>query len=134
MKSLIADNGVINQRTVWAANRFWLETENLKSKRYGGKSHHHWYMLLLFTKIFKVFLHLFCRYKEGVHNASNIVSRELGLRFPNLPSEFESFTILHLSDLHIGSIPGIEDIILVVPEKVIFLRQYYMKKILSNFE
>jgi predicted MPP superfamily phosphohydrolase len=112
MKSLISDNKIINQRTVWAANRFWLETENLKSKRYGGKSHHHWYMLLFLTKIFKVFLHIFCRYKEGFYNASNIISRELDLRFPNLPSKFESFTILHLSDLHIGSIPGIEDIIL----------------------
>ena len=112
MKSVITDNNLINQRTVWAANRFWLETENQKSKRYGGKSHHHWYMTLLMTKTFKMFLHLFGRYKEGFHNASNIVLRELELRFPNLPSRFESFTILHLSDLHFGCIPDIEDIIL----------------------
>ena len=112
MNSVITDNEIINQRTVWAANRYWMETENLKSKRYGGKSHHHWYILLIMIKAFKALLHLFGRYKEGFHNASNIVSRELDLKFQNLPSEFESFTILHLSDIHFGCIPGIEDIIL----------------------
>ncbi len=112
MKSIITDNKLINQRTIWAANRFWMETENLKSKKYGGKSHHHWYILLLMTKVFKLILHLFGRYKEGCRNASNIVTRELDLKFPNLPSTFESFTILHLSDLHFGCIPGIEDIII----------------------
>ncbi len=112
VQGAITDNEIINQRTVWAANRFWMETENLKSKRYGGRSHHHWYMLMLMTQTFKALLHLFGRYKDGFHNASNIVSRELDLRFPNLPSKFESFTILHLSDLHFGCIPDIEDIIL----------------------
>jgi hypothetical protein len=52
MKSIMTDNQLINQRTIWAANRFWMETENMKSKKYGGKSHHHWYFLLLMTKSF----------------------------------------------------------------------------------
>ncbi len=112
MKSIMADNQLINPRTIWAANRFWMETENMKSKRYGGKSHHHWYLLLLMIKSFKTFLHLTGRYKEGFQNAENIVLRKLDLRFPNLPPQFDSFTILHLSDLHFGCMPGIEDIIL----------------------
>jgi predicted MPP superfamily phosphohydrolase len=112
MKSVMTDNQLINQRTIWAANRFWMETENMKTKKYGGKSHHHWYSLLLMTKLFKTFLHLTGRYKKGFHNARNIELRELDLRFSNLPSKFESFTILHLSDLHFGCIPDIEDIIL----------------------
>ncbi len=111
-KSIMTDNQSINQRTIWAANRFWMETENMKSKRYGGKSHHHWYLLLMMMKSFKTLLHLIGKYKEGVYNAENIVLRELDLKFSNLPPKFESFTILHLSDLHFGCIPGIEDIIL----------------------
>ena len=111
-KSIMTDNQSINKRTIWAANRFWMETENMKSKRYGGKSHHHWYLFLLIMKSFKTLLHMIGRYKEGINNAENIVLRELDLRFPNLPPKFESFTILHLSDLHFGCIPGLEDIIL----------------------
>ncbi len=112
MKSIMTDNQLINQRTIWGANRFWMETENMKTKKYGGKSHHHWYLLLLMTKLFKMLLHLIGRYKGGFNNARNIVLRELDLRFPNLPPKFESFTILHLSDLHFGCIPDIEDMIL----------------------
>ena len=40
------DDKKINARQVWAKNRFQMESENLKSKRYGGKTHHHWYFFL----------------------------------------------------------------------------------------
>ncbi len=112
MNSMMTDSHLTDQRVIWAANRFWMETENMKSKRYGGKSHHHWYLFLLMMRSFKTLLHMFGRYNEGFQNAENIVLRKLDLRFPDLPPKFESFTILHLSDLHFGSIPGIEDIIL----------------------
>lgn len=112
MDNTITDDRLINQRTIWAANRFWMETENMKSKRYGGKSHHHWYLLMFFLKAFRVLLKLVGKYKGGFNNAENIVLRELELQFPDLPSKFESFTILHLSDMHFGCIPEIEDIIL----------------------
>ncbi len=112
MESATTNNQLINQRTIWAANRFWMETENMKNKKYGGKSHHHWYLLLFMLKFFKILLHMVGKYENGFLNAKNIVLRELDLRFPNLPLKFESFTILHLSDFHFGSIPGIENIIL----------------------
>ncbi len=32
----------IPPRFIWAANRFWMETENLKTGRYGGQSRQHW--------------------------------------------------------------------------------------------
>ena len=108
----MANDQSISRRTMWAANRFWMETENMKSKRYGGKSHHHWYLLLFMLKTLKLFLRMVGKYEAGVLNARNIVLREMDLKFPNLPLKFESFTILHLSDLHFGCIPGIEDIIL----------------------
>ena len=112
MDNIITDDRLINQRTIWAANRFWMETENMKSKRYGGKSHHHWYLLLFFLRAFRVLLKLVGKYEGGFNNAKNIVQRELELKFPDLPSRFESFTILHLSDFHFGCIPELENIIL----------------------
>ena len=112
MDNTKTDDQLINQRTIWAANRFWMETENMKSKRYGGKSHHHWYLLMFMLRTFRRLLKLVGKYKGGFNNAENIVLRELDLKFPDLPPEFQSFTILHLSDMHFGCIPEIEDIIL----------------------
>ena len=85
MDNMITDDRLINQRTIWAAKRFWMETENMKSKRYGGKSHRHWYLLMFFLRAYRVLFKLVGKYKEGFNNAENIVLRELGLKFPDLP-------------------------------------------------
>ena len=67
-------------------------------------------MMKTFTRI----LHLTGQYEKGYRNAKNIVLREIDLTFSDLPEQFDSFTILHISDLHLDGIPGIEDIILKV--------------------
>lgn len=85
MDNIITDDHLINHRTIWAANRFWMETENMKSKRYGGKSHHHWYLFMFMIRAFRTLLHLAGKYKGGFKNAENIVLRELDLKFHDLP-------------------------------------------------
>lgn len=107
-----SEQRLINRRQMWAANRFWMEIYNMKTKRYGNKGHHHWYQLLFMMNTFKYFLKVFGLYKRGVRNAKNIVMREIPLYFSNLPEEFDGFTILHLSDLHLDSLEGLEDMIL----------------------
>jgi predicted MPP superfamily phosphohydrolase len=89
-----------------------METENLKSGRYGGESHHHWYAMLFLMKSLSVLLKLTGQYPRGVRNAWNITFREIDLRLPRLPEAFEGFTILHLSDLHLDGMPGLERTIL----------------------
>lgn len=103
---------LINRRQIWAANRFWMEMDNLKTRRYGNKGPHHWYKFLLLMKTFRVFLTLTGLFKKGVRNAEDITLREIPLYFRNLPEAFEGFTILHLSDLHLDSMVGLEDRIL----------------------
>jgi len=102
----------INLRQIWAANRFWMEMSNMKSKRYRNRGPHHWYQLLFMMKSFEFFLHLTGGYKRGVRNAENIILRDISLSFPNLPKAFEGMTILHLSDLHLDGMKGLEDKIL----------------------
>jgi predicted MPP superfamily phosphohydrolase len=99
----------INARQMWANNRFWMETQNLVTRRYGGKRKQHWYALLLGMKTFEWCLKRVGQYQRGWHNAANIVLRELELRFPTLPRAFDGFSILHISDPHIDGMPGIED-------------------------
>ena len=107
-----SERRLINRRQIWAANRFWMEMQNLKTKRYGNKGTHHWFNLLLMLKAFKLILHLTGLKKRGIRNAENIKLNEMSLHFSNLPEAFDGFTVLHLSDLHIDSINGLEDRVL----------------------
>jgi predicted MPP superfamily phosphohydrolase len=109
---LSPDQAAIHPRLVWAANRFWMETENRKTRRYGGKGHHHWYVLLFLMKSLQLVLKLAGQYERGVRNAWDILRREIDVHLPRLPEPFDGFTILHLSDLHLDGMPGLEQRIL----------------------
>jgi len=45
---------------------------------------------------------------KGVENARNPWVSEIDFGFPHLPPAFDGVRILHLSDLHVGAIPGLE--------------------------
>jgi hypothetical protein len=102
----------IPPRFIWAANRFRMETENRKSRRYGGKGPHHWYALLFLMRTLEVLLKLTRQYERGVRNAWDIAVREIDVELPRLPPAFDGFTILHLSDLHLDGMPGLDKAIL----------------------
>ncbi|HUG54384.1 MAG TPA: metallophosphoesterase [Vicinamibacteria bacterium] len=112
--TLPPDEAAIHTRLVWAANRFWMETENRKTRRYGGKGHHHWYALLLLMKGLRLALKLVGQYERGVRNAWDLALREMEVPLPRLPEAFDGFTILHLSDLHLDGMPGLEERILAL--------------------
>lgn len=48
-------------------------------------------------------------YERGRRQAISPVVSGIELSFPNLPSSFDGFRILHLSDLHIDGVPGLTD-------------------------
>ena len=99
----------VSPRQIWAANRFWMETENLKSGRRGGESHHHWYALLFMMRALEAFLRVSGLYPKWVRNAWDVALREIEVKVPRLPPAFDGFTLLHLSDLHLDGMPGLED-------------------------
>jgi predicted MPP superfamily phosphohydrolase len=99
----------INARQMWANNRFWMETQNLVTKRYGGKRKQHWYALLMMIKTFEWGLKRCGQFERGKGNAARIMLREIDLHFAGLPPLFDGFTILHISDPHLDGLPGIED-------------------------
>jgi uncharacterized protein len=94
------------KRIIWAATRSVLESVGFANKRSGKKSRSHWTFFLHLLKIFSVLLKLSGYYSKGYGNARMIRLNELTLEFPNLPPAFSGFRILHLSDLHIDSMPG----------------------------
>jgi hypothetical protein len=97
---------------LWALNRFRMETENRKSRRYGGKGAHHWYALLFMMKTLEILLKVTRQYERGVRNAWDIAVRAMDVALPRLPAAFDGFTVLHLSDLHLDGMPGLEEAIL----------------------
>jgi predicted MPP superfamily phosphohydrolase len=99
----------INARQMWANNRFWMETQNLVTKRYGGKRKQHWHALLVMLKTFEWGLARVGQLERGRRNAATIVLRELELVLPGLPKPFDGFSVLHISDPHLDGMPGIED-------------------------
>jgi uncharacterized protein len=102
----------LDARQMWANNRFVMETQNITTKRYGGKGRQHWYALLMMMKTFAWALKRTGQYQRGFDNAAHIVLRDLVLSFPHLPPAFDGFTMLHISDPHLDGMPGIEDRIL----------------------
>ncbi len=109
-----APNGTpgINARQMWANNRFWMETQNLVTKRYGGKRKQHWYALLVMVKAFEWGLKRVGQFERGRRNAERIVLRDVELVFARLPRAFDGLTLLHITDPHLDGLPGIADRIL----------------------
>ncbi|MEA3318315.1 MAG: metallophosphoesterase family protein [Bacteroidota bacterium] len=93
---------------VWKSTRANLEAHMFKNKRSGKKSKSHWNLFVRLVHVFEYFLKIFGLYEKGIANARDIKIVNHTLYFENLPKAFEGFKVLHLSDLHINSLPGIE--------------------------
>jgi len=91
--------------------RSLLETDNYKHKRYGGKRKSRWTSFERLIWIFGLFLKKTNLYQRGYRNAKNIVVNEFDIQFANLPEPFHGYKILHLTDMHLDTIEGIEELL-----------------------
>jgi predicted MPP superfamily phosphohydrolase len=57
----------------------------------------------------KTVLRLMGVYEKGKHNALNIRTRNAVFCFKDLPSQFENYSILYLSDLHLDGLEGLTE-------------------------
>jgi uncharacterized protein len=108
----VEDGREISPRLLWAVNRFWMETENIKTRRFGHRSHHHWWLLRGAVRAADAIMRLSGLHRRGVSNARDIRLTERTLVLPTLPEAFDGLTVLHLTDLHLDMMPGIEEQIL----------------------
>ncbi len=100
------------QRIVWASVRATLEAFRFKYKRSGKKTRSNWTLFERLLWFFQLFLKLTGAYSKGLSQAKNILVQDVKVPLKNLPENFSGFRILHLSDLHIDAIEGLEDIII----------------------
>jgi predicted MPP superfamily phosphohydrolase len=91
---------------IWAATRSVMENIGFIHQTRGRKSRSRWHYFVRLLKIFAFFLKISGLYRKGYQNARDIRVKEISFVFPNLPPAFRGLRILHLSDLHIDTIPG----------------------------
>jgi len=92
------------------AERLKLRIEREKEFALTGRKLRNKSWLFRYEKVWMRPLIKFCLqscglYRRGVRNALNPVVRHLKLTFDNLPSAFEGYTLLHLSDFHVDGVP-----------------------------
>jgi len=102
----------IEKQKIWAQTRSVLENEHLKNKRNGTRTRSYSKFFERMMLNFGVFLKWIGQYDKGHTNALNIQVNKIELQFNNLPSTFENYKILHLSDLHLDSDPELVDSII----------------------
>ncbi|NPD45598.1 MULTISPECIES: metallophosphoesterase [unclassified Lentimicrobium] len=112
--------GSQEKRLLWATTRSVLETDQFKHKRHGKKSKSHWSYFKRILNFLVWGAKISGYYKKGYENARNIEINHYKLKFSNLPSNFDGFRILHLTDLHIDSTPELLHSILHVVDQVDF--------------
>lgn len=94
-------------RWLWAVNRFRMETENRRTRRYGKYGRQHLLVLRILMMLLKLFLKATFQYEQGRRNARDIRLEEIELPLEKLPPAFDGYSILHISDMHFESIPGL---------------------------
>lgn len=94
-----------NRKLIWASTRSVLELNDVKYKKNGQRSKSHWSIFEKLLGFSTSFLKVSGLLKRGAKNALDIEKKEIELFFTKLPKSFDGFKILHLSDLHIDSLP-----------------------------
>lgn len=89
--------------------RFAVEAQHRKGRRAHGRGDY----LLRHDRIIAPILRMVLRslglYSRGVRNALNPTLRKVRINFPDLPSAFEGFRLLHLTDFHIDGVDGLAE-------------------------
>ena len=100
------------RKIIWASTRSFLEIDDYKHRRNGGKRKSYWTLFERLLHVFSFFLKAVGLYEKGRNNALNIVVNKIKIGFLNLPDSFNGYKILHLTDLHLDSTKGVEDAII----------------------
>ena len=98
--------GVGPAREDWRRQRRRMEAAEEKHTPRGVKERRHWVAFRRLLALFGVGLRLSGLYERGVRNALDIKLKRIELKFENLPSEFDGYRILQLSDPHVDFLAG----------------------------
>jgi hypothetical protein len=97
------DNTTVKHRAEWEARRAGMERREVKQTP--DKLHHrrHWFFFEHLLDIFGIFLRIIGLYSRGRRNALDIELSEQEVWFDGLPSAFDGYRIMQISDPHIDA-------------------------------
>lgn len=98
----------LQKREFWAARRVGMERSGTKHTP-SGRHRRHWGQFKLLCRVGEVLFRLTGLEKRGLRNALDIRLNRMELGFDNLPADFDGYTVLHLSDLHIDGMEGLAE-------------------------
>ncbi len=98
---LAETEGVGPAREEWRRQRRRMESAEEKHTPRAVKKRRHWVIFRRLMALFGVALRLSGLYQRGLRNALDIKLKRIELKFENLPSEFDGYRILQLSDPHV---------------------------------
>jgi uncharacterized protein len=101
----------VQYRRIWILNRSTMENGKILHRRTGDQPKRKWNLTDSLIQVFGYFLKASGLYEYGRKNARNIAIKEIDLLFNHLPDRFNGYRILHLTDLHLDSLKGIEDVL-----------------------
>ncbi len=97
------------KRRVWIRTRKALEGNHYKHNRYGKRKKSLWHLFVYLLLFFKIPLKATRLYDLGNRNAKNIIINHVDIKIHDLPQSLDGYRILHLTDLHLDFITGIEN-------------------------
>jgi len=125
-------------REAWFKRRKRMEVGKEKHTPSAIKERRHWVAFKQMLALFGIMLRICGLYERGIRNAQEIRLKRLNLAFHDLPSEFDGFRILQLSDLHVDFLPETLDaaLKLVSGEQadICVLTGDYRKRVSGPFE
>ena len=98
-------------REDWRSNRSALERYDYHTHKYRFRRLMEWALFKKGNRLFFDYLRRFAFYEKGFQNAGRIVLNQVLIEASTLPAAFESYKILHITDLHLDSLAGVEDTI-----------------------
>lgn len=101
----------VEHRKIWILNRSTMENGKILHQRTGDLPKRKWNLTDSLIQVFGYFLKASGFDKLGRQNARNIAIKEIEFSFNHLPDRFDGYRMLHLTDLHLDSLKGVEDVI-----------------------
>jgi len=106
LSPLAETQGVGTAREDWKRQRHRMEATEEQHTPRGVKKRWHRVAFRGLLALFGAALRLSGLYQRGVRNALDIKLKRIELKFENLPSEFDGYRILQLSDPHVDFLAG----------------------------
>jgi uncharacterized protein len=100
----------VPDRSAWRAQRAAMEARDEKHTPFGPRDRR-WGQFKRLLIAFRILLTATRLFKAGMRRALDLRLVELVLTHPDLPPEFDGYRLLHLTDLHLDGMPGLDAVI-----------------------